>query len=1469
MNQTLMQSIRKAYQDDGAVLDSLRAIEDFFESSDKWHELANLLRDKRDFTLSEQCYQQALQLGKYNAAIWADKSLMLLESQRNEEAISCIDKAIELDPAFAKAWLNKGLALSRLGRYDEAIKCYDHTLKIDPFYWRAWYSKGNALMGIGNYEEAVSCFDKVTKNDPFNLDAWYAKGLAFYRVERYEEAAECFEKIEKTDYRNYTDALIFRAIIAYKSGEYENTLRLCDEVNRIDPTNSEAWYNKGIALYNLGKYKEALECFEKTTQLQRYDSKAWYYKGLSLENLGRQAQALKSYAEATIIDPTNSEAWYNKGIALYNLGKYKEALECFEKTTEIDPTFVKGWNYSGFTAFQLQDFNKSIEYFNKVLALSPKYRPALYQRAYALIRLRMFHEADKCVDEMLELNPKDIETLIMKGWCVGELGDHQEALSWYDKVIKMSPNNVDALASKGTELQSLGRFEEAIKSYDRVIEIDPKNVNAWLRRSDSLYRQGKYEEAIKSYDRVIEIDPKNVNALNGKALALEGLDNYEEAIKLFSQAIENDPNNLDALNNKADALIIMGEYEEAQGCYMKVLQIDPKNLVALMGLHLLYSNYTFEFDRAISIAQRLLTIQGIPKFKSYLASDLICSGRFRKGRGIAKKLAYLLHEGGIKGDLIARFLVLISYFLQGNKYKGNAEAAKLIGYYRDLDVDVVIQEKLWSSKGLINTIRSNKKIDPNTKSVVYQFIELLQGERDNKTLKTISRSFQEALKEKRKQRNTRLKILLSIVSIAAVVLIWANWNIISNTMFPPACPEEGSRSMQRAELDQYPSSITFNPENDRLYVVNNVDNAGEISGATTDSDNSSITVICANNNQEIKHENIRGMAGVSGVAVNPNTNTIYVANNSSNTVSVMHGESRSITETVFNTEPKNIGVGGSPMGVAVDADENKADGNKAYVINEKSKTVSVIDDDTKIGQDIELKHSPTSITVHPDTNKVYVSSNETNTVYVIDGNRNTIEDSIKVGINPTAIAVNPNTNMIYVVNRFSNSISVINGNANNQVIERVVGQDPLDIAINSRNNMVYVVNNQSLSISVINGTSSDNNVIQTISLGERLSRDFIFYDPTSIEINPDTDMLFVTMAHPSLQNHRVEPLFVGNITGYGDELPLLGDRPRGLALDAQKDTLYVTNYRSNTISVVDTRNNVVKETIPVGERPSEVVIDQGKERIYVINCKSNNISIVDTRQNVKKDIDVGKCPWSIAQDPDYNTIYVANVKDSTVSVINSSTTEVVKTIAVDDYPTDIWINPESHLVYVTVSESNSIHVIKPDLSSAREPFPIVKNITGPSNSVSHPVNVAGDHNMTMDQAYVANLNSSSIWVVDEEKTAIFDQVGIPFPNVVTVDTNHHIVYALAGNWSQEQLTRTSLPYQIYKMNPSATGPAEEVSPISTWEKFATQLADLEVDPNSGTLYATNMQSNSLKIIPPEDPGSISDLQKRELYRLGK
>ena len=71
-----------------------------------------------------------------------------------------------------------------------------------------------------------------------------------------------------------------------------------------------------------------------------------------------------------------------------------------------------------------------------------------------------------------------------------------------------------------------------------------------------------------------------------------------------------------------------------------------------------------------------------------------------------------------------------------------------------------------------------------------------------------------------------------------------------------------------------------------------------------------------------------------GVAVNPNTNMVYVANAYSNMTSVID----SSTNTLVTT----IAVGNSPSAVAVNPNTKMV-----YVVNYNDNTVSVIDGSTK------------------------------------------------------------------------------------------------------------------------------------------------------------------------------------------------------------------------------------------------------------------------------------------------------------------------------------------------------------------------------------------------------------------------------------------------------------------------------------------------------------------------------------------
>jgi len=110
---------------------------------------------------------------------------------------------------------------------------------------------------------------------------------------------------------------------------------------------------------------------------------------------------------------------------------------------------------------------------------------------------------------------------------------------------------------------------------------------------------------------------------------------------------------------------------------------------------------------------------------------------------------------------------------------------------------------------------------------------------------------------------------------------------------------------------------------------------------------------------------------------------------------------------------------------------------------------------------------------------------------------------------------------------------------------------------------------------------------------------------------------------------------------------------------------YVTNFSSNTVSVIDTATNTVVATVPVGTNPEGVAITPDGTRAYVANNGSGTVSLIDTASNtVVATVQVGTNPEGVAITPDGTHAYVTNAGDHTVSVIETATHTVVATVPV-------------------------------------------------------------------------------------------------------------------------------------------------------------------------------------------------------------
>jgi YVTN family beta-propeller protein len=303
---------------------------------------------------------------------------------------------------------------------------------------------------------------------------------------------------------------------------------------------------------------------------------------------------------------------------------------------------------------------------------------------------------------------------------------------------------------------------------------------------------------------------------------------------------------------------------------------------------------------------------------------------------------------------------------------------------------------------------------------------------------------------------------------------------------------------------------------------------------------------------------------------------------------------------------------------------------------------------------------PSFVAVTPNGAFLYVTNSSSDSVSVIDtSTRTVIRNPITFGDRPEGVAVTPNGARVYITNSSSNNVSVID-TATNAVITKVaVGNDPAGVAVTSAGGAAYVANQFSNSVSVINTVT--NAVVDTIQI-----------PPRALPTGPlQPGPRFVAIAATAI--------------------PLVGGRA------------YVTNYYSNSVSVIDTvTNTVIVPHIPVGRLPTGVAVAPNGRRVYVANTDDDDVSVIDTTTNTPlgATIAVGPGPQGVALNSGGDHLFVTNsawmredeLDAYTVSVVDAKSNAVVSTLpSVAGSPLGLAATAKN--VYVAHAFSDIVSVI--------------------------------------------------------------------------------------------------------------------------------------------------------------------------------
>ncbi|OAT82341.1 bifunctional YncE family protein/alkaline phosphatase family protein [Desulfotomaculum copahuensis] len=259
-----------------------------------------------------------------------------------------------------------------------------------------------------------------------------------------------------------------------------------------------------------------------------------------------------------------------------------------------------------------------------------------------------------------------------------------------------------------------------------------------------------------------------------------------------------------------------------------------------------------------------------------------------------------------------------------------------------------------------------------------------------------------------------------------------------------------------------------------------------------------------------------------GVVFSPDGKKAYASAGNNNKIRIYDVQGQQLTESgsiVFPaTDDQGKKVNYFPAGLTI-----SPDGQTLYVANNLNDSMSIINvKERKVIKTVPVGHNPYTVTLAKDGKMAYVSNWGGNTLSVVNATYGTAAGTITVGTHPSAMAINPGRSELYVANSDSDTISIID-TATNQVIRTIdlspypgaqEGSSPNALAVSPDGNTLYVAN-------------AGNNDIVVIRLAKVMhvhgkawgnAQDKIegmiptAWYPTGIEISPDGKQLYVTNA---------------------------------------------------------------------------------------------------------------------------------------------------------------------------------------------------------------------------------------------------------------------------------------------------------------------------------------------------------------------
>uniref|UniRef100_A0AAR2JYP1 J domain-containing protein n=1 Tax=Pygocentrus nattereri TaxID=42514 RepID=A0AAR2JYP1_PYGNA len=301
----------------------------------------------------------------------------------------CVFCLCDYLPREAEGYKEQGNAFYIKKDYSEAFNYYTKAIDVCPKNASYYGNRAATLMMLSRYREALEDSQQAVR-----LDDTFMKLKNAESILEYERMAEI--GFEKRDFRMVVFCMdralesasachrfkVLKAECLALLGRYPEAQSVASDILRMDSTNGDALYVRGLCLYYEDCIDKAVQFFiqalrmapdHEKARLACRNAKALKAKkeeGNKAFKEGNFEEAYELYSEALTIDPnnikTNAKLYCNRATVGSKLKKLEQAIEDCTKAIKLDESYIKAYLRRAQCYMDTEQYEEAVRDYEKV-----------------------------------------------------------------------------------------------------------------------------------------------------------------------------------------------------------------------------------------------------------------------------------------------------------------------------------------------------------------------------------------------------------------------------------------------------------------------------------------------------------------------------------------------------------------------------------------------------------------------------------------------------------------------------------------------------------------------------------------------------------------------------------------------------------------------------------------------------------------------------------------------------------------------------------------------------------------------------------------------------------------------------------------------------------------------------------------------------------------------------------------------